>query len=75
MSLVNLLLRRNIITVRKKDIQEKEYSDDHVNARVIEAYTAKEAEEVFVGWGATEYDTKGEDYMGKSSSMSGASGI
>jgi 5-methylcytosine-specific restriction protein A len=62
-------------STKKGGKQAKVYLDEHVNAKVIEAYTQKEAEAAFTNWGATEYNQDDEDYMGKTKETKQVSNI
>ena len=48
---------------KKGVYQKKTYTDEFKNAKVIEAYTEKEAEDEFEDWGHDEYDQAEVDYL------------
>ena len=41
---------------KKSGEQKKQYEDEHRNAKVVQAYSEKEAQEEFIAWGAIEYN-------------------
>ena len=60
---------------KKGVYQKKTYTDEFKNAKVIEAYTEKEAEDEFEDWGHNEYNQSEVDYLNRSKKVTGSAGI